>query len=218
LNPLYVPSILYGSGEFTGIGLNSYRHGVVNIFGYSVTGEVEEISFGTRPLGTQTSRSRIAVNLSGMLGDDNLWARVSGEADFSTPFGKPLLHFQGLAVYGKENTGKVGAVNLNALRFKEGFIGIPSTASETTVALLNPNTVDATIDVTGYSTAGDALTSNTIRLVAGSNWIGTASDLLNGTSVADMTHIKMISDIDLYGFETISANDRIEMLPVMGIE
>ena len=126
LNALYVPTIIYGSGEFTGIGLNSYYHGKVSIFGHSETGKVEEISFGTQPLGSQSSRSRIAVNLSGILGADSRWAKISGEADFATACRETLANFQGLAVYGKDNTGKLGAVNLNALRFKEGFLGILS--------------------------------------------------------------------------------------------
>jgi hypothetical protein len=33
-----------------------------------------------------------------------------------------------------------------------------------------------------------------------------------------MTHIKMVSDVDLYGFETINTDDRVEMLPVMGMD
>ena len=31
-----------------------------------------------------------------------------------------------------------------------------------------------------------------------------------------MTHIKMASDVDLYGFETIYTDDRMETLPMMG--
>ena len=218
LNALYVPSILHGSGEFTGIGLNSYYHGLVHVLGYSATGAVEEISFGTQPLGAEEPRSKIAVNLSGILGNGSLWAKISGEADFNTPVGKPLLHFQGLAVYGKDNAGKLGAVNLNVLKFKEGFLGILSTDPGPSLALLNPNTADASVTVAGYNAAGEVLANNTVRLAAGSNWTGTARDLLNGVSVADMTHIKMVSDSVLYGFETISTNDRIEMLPMLGIE
>ena len=206
------------SGEFTGIGLNSYYNGMINIFGHDAAGEVEEISFGTQTVGTQTSHSKVAVNLSGMLGDNHLWAKISGTSDVATPFGKLLLHFQGLAVYGKEGTGKLGAVNLNALRFKEGFIGILSAGPETAVALLNPNTVDAAVNVTGYNAAGEILASNTLQIAAESNWTGTVSDLLNGVSLNQATHVRMVSDVDLYGFETIYTADRMEMLPVMGME
>jgi hypothetical protein len=230
LNALYLPSILHGSGEFTGIGLKSHYNGTVYVTGHSAAGGTEEVSFGTQPLGMQASYGKVMVNLSGILGGNNLWAKISGESDFTTPFGTPMLHFQGLATYGKDYTGKLGAVHLNALRFREGFIGILANDPETTlvllnpntdqstVALLNPNTAEATLTVTGYNAAGEILANHTIRITAGSNWPGTASDLINGVSVADTTHIRMVSDIDLYGFETISSDGRMEMLPVMGIE
>ncbi len=221
LNALYVPSILYGSGEFTGIGLKHYYNGTINVTGHSAAGETEEISFGTQPLGTQRSQrsqSRMAFNISGMLGDENLWAGISGEADFTTPFGTPLLHFRGLAVYGKDDTGKLGAVNLNALRFKEGFIGILSADPNPAVALLNPNTAEATVTVTGYNASGEALAGDTMKIAAGSNWTGTFSDLLDDISPNQVTHVKMVSDVDLYGFETVYTDDRMEVLPVQGME
>ncbi|MHB8773133.1 MAG: choice-of-anchor U domain-containing protein, partial [Syntrophales bacterium] len=218
LRTLFVPSILYGPGEFTGIGLTSHYHGTVNITGHGLTGETEELSFGTEPLGAQSPRSRMAFNLSGMLGKQNPWATISGLADFSSPFGILPLHFQGLAIYGKDNTCGLGALNLNALRFREGFIGILATAAETTLMLLNPDTAEATLTATGYNAAGEALASHTMRLAAGSTWTGMASDLLNGVSGADMTHIRMVSGVDLHGLETISTADRVEMLPLLGVE
>jgi hypothetical protein len=218
LSALYVPTIAFGSGEFTGIGLNSYYHGRVTIFGYSEDGKVEEISFGSQPLGAQSSRSRIAVNLSGILGAGSRWAKISGEADFVSAVGRPPLNFQGLAVYGKDNTEKLAAVNLNALRFKEGFLGILSPHPGTVIALLNPNTADAAVNVTGYNSAGDVLAGNTIRIAAGSNWVGVVSGLFNGVPLDPATHIKIASDVDLYGFETIYTDGRMDMLPVMGID
>lgn len=212
LSALYVPYIFYGSGEFTGIGLkNGFYNGTVSVFGYSDTGEVEEIS-----LGAQASHERVAVNLSGILGNDSLWAKISGEADFSTPFGNPLLHFQGLAVYGEDSTGRLGAVNLNALRFKEGFLGILSTDPESAFALLNPNTMDATINLIGYNSTGEVLVTNTIQIASESTLTGAASDLFNGTFLDNATHIKIVSDIDIYGFEAVYTDDRMEMLPVLG--
>jgi hypothetical protein len=49
-------------------------------------------------------------------------------------------------------------------------------------------------------------------------WTGTVNDLVAGAAVADMIHIKMLSDRDLYRFETVSSNNRIETIPVMGRE
>jgi hypothetical protein len=212
LNALYVPSISHGSGEVTGIGLkNGYYEGTVNLFGYSATGEVEEIS-----LGTILSQERKAVLLSRILDDDTLWAEISGEADFNSPFGTSSMLFDGLAVYGEDSTGRLGAVNLNALRFTEGFLGIISTDLEPTCALLNPDTVDATIEVTGYNSDGEVLVINTIQLGPESTLTGSVSDLFDGTSLANVTHIRIVSDRDIYGFETIYTDDRMEMLPVLG--
>jgi hypothetical protein len=211
LNALYVPYIFYGSGEFTGIGLkNSCYNGAASVFGYSETGEVEEIF-----LGTQTSHGRMAVNLTGILGDESLWAKIYGEAYLNTPCGTPLLYFQGLAVYGEDNQGKLGAVNLNALKFKEGFLGILSTDPEPAFALLNPDSVDATIDVIGYNSEGEVLASNTIQIASESNLTGALSDLFNGVFLDNATHINIVSDVDIYGFETIYTDDRMEMLPVL---
>ena len=214
LNALYVPTIFYGSGEFTGIGLTNRSYdGTGTVFGYNEVGEVEEIS-----LGTLLFQERITVLLSRILDDDTVWAEIHGEADFTTPFGPPVLHFQGLALYGEDSTGKLAAVNLNALRFREGFLGILSTDPEPTFALVNPDTVDATIAVTGYNSDGEVLASNTVQIImAGSNMTGAVSDLFNGTSLTDVTHIRIVSDIDIYGFETVYTGERMEMLPVLGV-
>jgi hypothetical protein len=218
LGALYVPSILHGAGEFTGIGLkNTAYSGIVTISGHRATGEVEEISLG-QPLGTEASRSRMALDLSGLLRPDTLWAKVSGEADFTTPAGRPSLHFQGLAVYGRQNNARLGAVNLNALRFKEGFIGLLATNPEPTYALLNPGTADAAITVTAYNAAGEVLAAGTLRIAAGAGRTGTISDLFGGVPLANATHLRIVSDADLYGFETIDTGNRMEMLPVMALD
>ena len=44
---------------------------------------------------------------------------------------------------------------------------------------------------------------------------GAVSELLGGASLADVTHIRILSDVDLYGFETIYENGRMAMLPVL---
>jgi hypothetical protein len=213
LNALYLPTIFYGSGEFTGIGLKNRSYdGTGTVFGYNGTGEVEEIS-----LGSILSQERITVLLSSILDDNNLWAKIYGEADFTTPCGTPLLCFQGLAVYGEDSAGRLGAVNLNALRFRDGFLGILSTDPKPFFALLNPDTVDATLCITAYQSYGTILASNTIQIGAGNNMTGAVSDLFNGVSLADVTHIRIVSDMNIYGFETIYTGGRMEMLPVLGV-
>ncbi|MHB8772932.1 MAG: choice-of-anchor U domain-containing protein, partial [Syntrophales bacterium] len=217
LPSLPVPSILHGPGEYTGIGLNSYRSGTVTVLGYGDAGRVAEVTFGTRALGDQGTRGKAAVNLSGMLGETSLWARISGTADITTPAGTPLLHFQGLALYGTEANG-IGSVSLNALKFKVGFIGILSTGPETAVVLLNPNAADAVAQVTAYNAAGEALISGSLRIAAGKVWTGTATALFDGASLAGATHIRIASDTELAGFETLSADGRMEMLPVLAVD
>jgi hypothetical protein len=158
------------------------------------------------------------VDISGIADNDTLWAEIYGEADFIGPFGTSSMLFDGLAGYGENTTGKLGVVNLNALRFTEGFLGIISTDPGPTFALVNPDTVDATIDVTAYNSDGEVLASNTIQIMAGSNMTGVVSDLFNGTSLTDVTHIRIVSDRDIYGFETVYTGGRMEILPVLGID
>ena len=47
---------------------------------------------------------------------------------------------------------------------------------------------------------------------------GVVSDLFNGISLTDVTHIRIVSDVNIYGFETIYTGDRMEMLPVLGVD
>ncbi|HUU40876.1 MAG TPA: choice-of-anchor U domain-containing protein [Desulfatiglandales bacterium] len=213
LKALYVPYISYGSGEFTGIGLkNGSYGGLASVFGYSETGEVEEVS-----LDSVSPYESIPIDLSNILSDNKVWAQIYGEADFSTPAGTPLLHFQGLAVYGEDNKARLGAVNLNTLKFKEGFLCILSTDPEPVFSLLNPDTQDTTIIVTAYQSDGAVLASNTIQVRAGDSITGAFSYLFDGASLANVTHIRIVSAVDIYGFETIYTGGRMEMLPVLGI-
>jgi hypothetical protein len=126
--------------------------------------------------------------------------------------------FDGLAGYGENTTGKLGAVNLNALRFREGFLGIISTHPEPFFSLVNPDTVDATLCITGYNSDGEVLVSNTIQIMAGSNMTGAVSDLFSGTSLNNVSHIRIVSDVNIYGFETIYTGGRMEMLPVLAVD
>ena len=114
-------------------------------------------------------------------------------SDFIGPFGASSMLFDDLAVYGEDNTGKLGALNLNALKFKDGFRGIIATDPEPFFTLLNPDTVDAVIAVTGYNSDGEVLANNTIQIKAGSNLTGTVSDLFEDISLTDVTHIMIVS-------------------------
>ena len=173
-----------------------------------------EVWFGTQPLGSESVESRMALDLSGMLGSGSSRATLSGEADFATPFGTPLLQFQGVGVYGQEGTRKLGAVNLNGLRFREGFLGIAG--GEASVFLVNPGSSEATVSVTGLGAAGEVLSSGTVKIGAGCGWRGAVGGLIDGGLPATVTHVRLVSDADLYGIESVSENGRMEILPVMG--
>ena len=84
------------------------------------------------------------------------------------------------------------------------------------LTLLNPGTAEATITVTGYNASGEALIENTMKIAAGSVWTGPQRSPQSVPPA--LTHIRIASDIDLCGFETISTADRMEMIPVMGRE
>ena len=98
--------------------------------------------------------------------------------------------------------------------FGPGFFTDP----EPFFALVNPDTVDATLSVTGYNSDGEVLASNTIQIKAGNNLTGTVSDLLNGASLDNVTHIRIVSDVNIYGSETIYTGGRMEMLPVLAVD
>ena len=78
--------------------------------------------------------------------------------------------------------------------------------------------MDATLSVTGYNSDGEVLASNTIQIKAGNNLTGTVSDLLNGASLDNVTHIRIVSDVNIYGSETIYTGGRMEMLPVLAVD
>lgn len=215
LGSLQVPWVLSGSGEFTGVGLTSHYSGKVHVEGWGMEGVLSrEVWFGTQPLGSESVESRMALDLSGMLGSGSSRATLSGEADFATPFGTPLLQFQGVGVYGQEGTRKLGAVNLNGLRFREGFLGIAG--GEASVFLVNPGSSEATVSVTGLGAAGEVLSSGTLKIGAGCGWRGAVGGLIDGGLPATVTHVRLVSDADLYGIESVSENGRMEILPVMG--
>ena len=79
-------------------------------------------------------------------------------------------------------------------------------------------TVDATLYITAYQSDGTILASNTIQIMAGNNLTGTVGDLFNGASLDNVTHIRIVSDVNIYGFETIYTDDRMEMLPVLAVD
>jgi len=209
---LCVPIISFADGDWTGVGLRngSSWDGTVTAFGHKSSGVVEEAFLGPLP-----AYSRLAENLSGIFGTDTLWAKIGGVAEIETPVGPLQLPLHGLGVYGEGGLNKLGAVSLNALRFKDGIFGIADSGVSPTFALLNPGAVDANITATAYDSDGMVVGSDTMTIGAGTTTGGSLDSLVGGITLGFGTYIQIVSDVDLYGFETIYANGRMEILPIL---
>ena len=74
----------------------------------------------------------------------------------------------------------------------------------------------STVSVTGLGAAGEVLSSGTVKIGAGCGWRGAVGGLIDGGLPATVTQVRLVSDADLYGIESVSENGRMEILPVMG--
>ena len=131
LKALYVPSILHGSGEFTGIGLKSYYSGTVHITGHSATGGTEEISFGTQPLGQRRRRAGWRSICRGCWGMRICGRRYPGRPILPPPSGRRCSICRGSAYTGRripENSARSISTPWDSGRGSWAS----STASETT--------------------------------------------------------------------------------------
>jgi len=213
LPELYIPTIFFESGSFTGVGVGtpSLFDGMVTAFGYREDGEEEEVSLGLLP-----TQSKISVNLSSLFGTDTLSAKIAGNTDeISTPFGSSPLPLQGLASYVDGGIDKIGAISLNALKFKDGIIGAVNAEVEPSFAIMNPSAADATLSATAYESDGAVIGSEAIALPAGANMTGTVASLFGGISLLSGDYVRIVSNVDLYGFEIINADGRMEILPIL---
>jgi hypothetical protein len=211
---LYVPAISFGASAFTWVGLcnPSYSSCFVTAHGYAAGGIEAEMS-----LGLLAGQSRMSTNLSNMCATDTRWVKITDVANETAyaPFGSVALPLQGFAAYGEEGTEKVGAVSLNALKFTEGIVGVVAAKASPTLTLMNPNTTDATVTVTVHGEDGATSTMETMSIPAGGTMTSSLDSLIGGITVSSGGHIRIESDIDLYGFETIYAAGRMEVLPVL---
>jgi hypothetical protein len=214
LSSLYVPCITYEPEGVTDVGVfNSGWDSRSTVHGYQAGGEMEEVDLG--PLARQ---SRMNIDLSDIFADDTLCAEISGEVDVLTPMGVPLALYQGVVSYAEGETEKLGAVKLNALRFREGFLGVVCSDSEPSFGLMNPGTEDATVAVTARQGDGTVLVGTTLTIPAGANLTGPISELIGNLALIGATHIQLQSDVRLYGLEMIYSGGRMEVLPVLVTE
>jgi N-acetylneuraminic acid mutarotase len=205
VNELYVPSLLFNSGSFSGAGVRNCGalEGTMTVWGYDGGGNAEEIS-----LGVVSGRSQVGATLTGVLSSDTLWAKISGESTVSTPFGTPALSLQGLAVYGEDNSQAVGAIHLNALKFRRGIVGVMDEAQPPMVTVLNPGANAVQLTVTTYDPAGEVLEESQRTIGAGE--VLEMTFLISGAG-----YVELDSDVDLYGCEIIRQDGKMEMLPVL---
>jgi len=208
---LLVPAILFGSGENTGIGLgNPSQDDLVTAFGYAENGEEEEVSLGLLP-----ARSVMTANLSRLFSPDIVWVKIAGVSALETPFGPPPLPLQGLASYWEAGYGKVATVSLNGLKFREGITGVVASGARPTLTLMNPDSTDAAITITAYTGDGTESTTEELTIPAGGTMTSLIGSLAGGSTLESGDYIQIASDRDLYGFETIYADGRMEMLPIL---
>jgi len=208
---LLVPAILFGSGENTGIGLgNPSQDDLVAAFGYTADGEEEEVSLGLLP-----ARSVMTANLSRLFSPDILWVKIAGVSALETPFGPSALPLQGLASYWEAGYGKVATVSLNGLKFREGIIGVVASGARPMLTLMNPDSTDATVTITAYTGDGTASTTEELTIPAGGTMPSLVDSLAGGSTLESGDYIQIESDRDLYGFETIYADGRMEILPIL---
>jgi len=214
LTSLYVPSLCQGAGAFTGVGIGgSTRESTVWASVCRQDGTIEQYS-----LGELAPRCRMACVLSGICPEDTLWAKIKGETGVSIPFGPLPALYQGLLVYGEEDSARLGSVHLNTLRFTDGVLGVVISDTEPTFSLVNPGDDEAALLVTAYGTDGTVLGSSTVQIGAGQHLSGGLSTLLEGASLDGVTHIRISSDRNLYGCERIDTEGRMEMLPILKID
>jgi hypothetical protein len=214
LSSLYLPTIFNGPGESTSASIvNGHRDSTVRSLGFKADGETEEITLG--PLG---AHERMTIDLSEIFAGDTVSAGIVGEIGPPTPFGTPRALLQGLVGYGTESTTKLGAVKLNALKFKEGYLAVVPSDSESTYALMNPSEEDATVTVTARQGDGTSVAGTTLEIPAGASVTGPVTDLIGNLAVTGGTHVQLESNVDIYGLEILYAGGRMEVLPVLVAE
>jgi hypothetical protein len=202
---LFVPSLLFSSGSFSGVGVRNrgLHEGTITVQGYDGDGNVEEVA-----LGAITPRGQTKLDLTVALAGDTLWAKITGASSASSPVGTPPLPLQGITVYGESGLTAVGALNLNALKFRRGMVGVVDTANPPTVVVLNPGATVVQLTVTRYDSAGAVLEESEQTIVPGE-----MREMMFASTAGG--HVKLESDAALYGYEIIRASGKLELLPVL---
>jgi len=216
LSSFYVPAISLETGTSTGIAMAdaSMPEGPVFYFQCNEPGGAVEVV----TVCSAAAMECLTTSISGVYESEEnntVWAEFFGEKQ--TAFGPSPILYQGLAAYAGRS-GEYGAVKLNALRFRKGFLAVTDAELSPTFAFVNPGAEDASVTVTAHQSDGTILSTSAFQIGAGQNMTGMVADLTGGASSSEVSHIRLESDTDIYGFETIYAGDCMEMLPVLATE
>jgi hypothetical protein len=210
---LYVPSMFHEQQDWTEIGIGSSAWGcTVTAIGPMPGGEVD-----IALLGNITQYDRVSADLSSVLNSQVSWVRLLGVNYYSLlalfdSFAAPL---QGIATYVDQSLSKVSAVNLNALAFEHGFLGVVSSALSPTFVVLNHNRGNVEITIRAYEMNGAHITTENVIIGAEQNMSIPINQLMGGAPVYGDGYIELEASKLLYGYETFSQDGRIEMLPVL---
>jgi len=209
LGEMVVPYLPQGAGSFTGVGLqNRTVSGVIGIFGYTQSGEINAAFTGE-----WLPYVRNAFSLDAVLGQENQWARIVGRSTAVNPFGRLPMYMDGLVIYAQVYPSSLAGVNLNTLRFTDGYLGMADV--QTAVALANANLTDATVTVTGFGRDGAVTGTGVLLLPMVTNRVLGVQDLLGDTDPEQITHIRIKSDVSLSGLEIVTTDGRMEVLPIL---
>jgi hypothetical protein len=136
----------------------------------------------------------------GQVPNETAWVEFSSD--------KPM---QGLVLWGigkgDADSGLAGIPLLREKIFSDTLF-LPHLATyagwETEAALINPNTENATLEITGYSADGNPSETTTLEIPSNGHWAGSVQDLFNGNWSSSFVWAKIDSDQNLCGYQLFS--------------
>ena len=103
-----------------------------------------------------------------------------------------------------------------------GAIGAPddvgsSNCIDPVAVNLNPanGRVNEAVTIIAYGSDGSLIGSEVITLPAETNMTGSVDSLDSAVPLSSGDHVRIVSDVDLCGFDMINADGRMEILPAL---
>jgi hypothetical protein len=211
---LCVPTLLFGSGEATSVGLGNppgAGTATLSAIGYNAALTETTVSLGSLPAGEIKS-----AYLTMLFPPDTLWARITGD----------VIQALGSYFVDQENqppapndAEKIATVNLNGLSFKDGCFGIVSSPDGTpTFALVNPGSDAADVIAFAYDDTGATVASSAGTVsIEGKTTFG-LTDLFGAADLTGATSIRVVSiasEEKLCGLQIVPVDGRWEGLPIL---